>query len=425
MTKLPTNWKFIAFTALAYAAIFWPKFTTLPHGNIGKVDTTDAPMFAIGLAHAHPGAWLHGAWVGGNDFYRPLASLGIYAMYRAFGINGLSDFQCVLIISHAAACFVVFGLFMSLFRPIVATVAAIVFASGITDVIGLPSANYGINLWFDVLEPWVAIAILSSAWAMTHYLKSKNRIALCGSVALCVIACLIKETGFLTPLVILWILIVQKSKQWALAIPHCVTVAAIIVYRTIIFHGRGAHYGSNGSWLTRSVSYMFGTFGAQIVNHNLDSIVLAAFITAVALAAMRRKSAAVAAVTFIALLLADGYLLGLGAVINIARLTMPQDYPIALPLLNSMPLFVLACVAYFMRRSIESLQGLALAIILFLPLLTAPITAHALYQPAIGWALIFGGCLAAALASQPRRPLDDRETLLHVPEQIPQVAGVE
>ena len=34
-------------------------------------------------------------------------------------------------------------------------------------------------------------------------------------------------------------------------------------------------------------------------------------------------------------------------------------------------------------------------------------------------------CLALVIASQPRRPLDDRETLLHVPEQIPQVAGVE
>jgi hypothetical protein len=321
-------------------------------------------------------------------------------MYCAFGVHGLAGFFTVQLVSHLIASLVVLAFLTTLFSRRIGLAATSVFVLGVPQTLALPSATDALWSWIDCVEPWITCAMLGSLWLFLRYLCTNRRSYFAASIAVLVIALGIKELAYVAPLIVVWCLAIRgRLRDWKLAVPYAAVCAAALVYRTIVFHGRGAHYGSNGTWVQRLAEWFGGLPAAQAVNHNLDAFVLVAFPFAVwaVVHAVRVRTGASVLMAAAALIVAtflnygDARLAGVGAAINAFRFfvtgrgeLMPE------PVASSMPIIGILWLWYCILRLRNPLAiaGIVFAAIAYLPLLTAPILAHALYLCSVGWALV-------------------------------------
>jgi hypothetical protein len=201
-----------------------------------------------------------------------------------------------------------------------------------------------------------------------------------------VLALTIKEMAYTLPLMMVALLWYEKSlsKYWRLAATSFLLAACAMAYRTYVLHGFGFRFGSNGSWLPRTIDTLLGIPGSQIAIGQFLPLTTVLIVAAVCYACCRRwKIAAAFAVA------------GLLAYSVTAFVERGAEDPIYLQwligstwycalLAGILGLFIVRTALRHDRGSIFAVSWL---LVTYLPLITAPITLHALYLPALGCAL--------------------------------------
>jgi hypothetical protein len=391
----------------------WHSLSQL-RGRSIVMDPIDTAAIADGLWKAHTlkdcWSWFHGAWVAKNQFYRPLSSMVWWVMYKAWGINALAQFQLVSELCHLAFLLVLWGFLRTLYGNALAVAATCVFASFLTMKLGLPSGTMATVKWLDVVEMWVGSAILVSGWLFVIYLRTNSRRCLGASLLAFVIGIGFKEMAYVVPLFLVFLMWHEGSfAKWKAIAAYFAIGAVCFAYRTYLFHGRGAHYGSNGSWKVRAATDLGGGMAAIQLNHMaFDSFAILFLLLAIANVAVfvtaRSRHAfgwlSLWGVAFFATLCWIARLDHVSVDVVPAMWALQQND--GLPsrfVCDSFPVVILSLFwfRFATRPDRVQLEGWVWAIIMYLPLTTAPITDHALYQCAVGWAVFFAAPVLAYL----------------------------
>jgi hypothetical protein len=294
------------------------------------------------------------------------------------------------------------GFFRRFIGEKLAVASTCCFAAALATFLGLPSCHYAFSDWIDALEPWIAICVLGAGWLFDLYLASKRISWLLLSLVVFVIGIGIKEMAYITPIFLIWILFARRrfKDKWMSTLPFFVTAVLFFAFRTALFHGRGAYYGSNGSWIYRLLISMFGGKAVPLFgNYNIDSLIIIGALSAIFawahLFSDRSKAAFYKAIllTTVAacLLLLSSDLNEIPPFVTVARfLTVDLRHAIANQYIPALIVFILLVV---WREMITGWNrkyalGYSFAALMYLPLLTAPITEHALYLSAMGWSIV-------------------------------------
>jgi hypothetical protein len=325
------------------------------------------------------------------------------------------QFKAVALASHAFALLIMFGFFRRLIGGPLAALSVCVFAVGVTGWLGLPNGQDANDTWIDMVDLWISPALLGTVWLFDKHLEAGRKRYLIVSIGMLVLALGIKEMAYDIPFLLIWLLAVRGKlkSDWRLLIPFFAICAAMFVFRTAIFHGRGAHYGSNGSWFPRMVMAMFGGEGVTVLmNRNLDGVAVLAGLGMViawaqALVSRTKRTVAIAlAATAAALFLywADGALMDIDPYVNGARFLMVgagESYPSALRTVLPTLGIVLVWASLLRDRLREQWIGYSFAWVMYIPVLSAPILGHALYHAGMGWSVVVASSLASLFLMNP------------------------
>jgi hypothetical protein len=354
----------------------------------GGID--DPSQIAVGLANAKTFSdtlhWWYGPWVQGHicKFYRPLTSLVWWLEYKAFGPMGLRGFQTVHALTHIAVIFVLFGFLAYLTRDeLTAAVASVFFAAGFTGNFALPSPAFAVRSWHDGPEMFVALAYIASCWAFVAYLRTDGRKWLALSLFSFLCAICFKEMAYSLPVMLLSLLWREKRlNEWRRVLPFFAMAAVMFAFRYWALQGMGFRMGSNGAWLTRWLSDVAGLRPYITGNIAILSIL---FIAIGAYAAYRRRWVAATGALLLACASIIGTSLATKMPLSDASVLLLDDTQL---FTNATSLLFLTTVAWFLyTRDRAAVWAWLWVAITYLPLMRANATSHALYIPAMGWAL--------------------------------------
>jgi hypothetical protein len=331
--------------------------------------------------------WWTGTWSAGADFafFRPLTSTFWWLQYKLWGPNGLIGFLFVNAILHAAFVVILWLFLTELLGLAPATLAACFFVTGLGRLFAVAIPQYALMIWIDTPEMTCGISVVLALWCYLHYLRRGSARDLAATCVLFVIGICWKESAYTIPFFALLLLWYEKQwPRWKSLLPLGFIALTGIIYRTWALQGRGYHLGSNNSWKER---YVTETMGGQVARMavNSDSLALS-LVCAVAagLLLWQRKRR-----------LALGFgLAALTFLIRFVRFTSDLDFPLLTIFLSPFWIkaaFAAACVfiayRFLINRERGQLLGFGWIQCAYLPLLTAPLTAHALYFVAVGWAI--------------------------------------
>lgn len=331
--------------------------------------------------------WWTGSWAAGSalTFYRPLTSYFWWFQYKLWGENGLRGFLAVNALLHAAFVVLLWLFLTNLLGLLPATIASCIFTLGLAGqpfYMAIP--QYALDLWIDTPEMTCGTTVLLTMWCYLRYLREGSNRLLMGACALYVTGILWKEAAYTIPFFALLLLWHEKKwRYWKSLLPLGAITVVGFAYRTWALQGRGYHLGSNNSWKERyTTETMGGAVPAMAVNADSLALGFVCLVFAVALWKSRRRAAAcfaLAAVFF---------------AVRFLRFNSEIDTPLLTILLPSFwwkaalcGLYLLLVYRFFVNRTRGQLLGWGWVQAAYVPLLTAPITAHALYFVAAGWSI--------------------------------------
>jgi hypothetical protein len=240
-------------------------------------------------------------------------------------------------------------------------------------------------------------------------MKADARPALAIGAFACTI--FVKEMAYMLPFMaalLTWHVRKPLARCW----PLFAAAAAAVCARTVIFHGTGEHFGSNGSWLYRAaVNFGGGALMPPSLSGDFTPIALALVVATVgACLSGRVKLGAAFAVGALLLCALTDYLAGAPWGDSFLRLPYSATQGIT-ALLMGAPL-----VYWIIVRDKTQSLGYAWFGISYIPLLFTVTTEHTLYLPSLGWAL----WLAVPLV----RSVDHTLSQIEQPEPLPQPVPV-
>lgn len=331
--------------------------------------------------------WWSGSWAAGSalTFYRPLTSYFWWFQYRLWGENGLLGFLAVNAVLHAAFVLVLWRLLTRLLGLVPATFSTCTFTLGAAvPLFFMAVPQHALHLWIDTPEMTCGITLLLALWCYTRYLREEPGRWLLAACALYVIGILWKEAAYTFPffaLLLLWY--ENKWSHWKSLIPIAAITVACFAYRTWALQGRGYHLGSNNSWKERYImETMGGSVAAMAVN--ADSLALG-----------------VACAVFAAVLWQKGWRVSAGFALAAVFFVMRYlhfnagvDTPLLVAVLPAFwwkvalcGLFLLLVYRFVLNRTRGQWLGWGWVQAAYVPMLTTPITSHALYFLAVGWGI--------------------------------------
>ncbi|MDR3708140.1 MAG: hypothetical protein P4L33_07550 [Capsulimonadaceae bacterium] len=366
------------------------------------LDWADTPTLTKHMAADPWSQWFTGQWVGGTNFYRPFTSLAWGILFKRYGMHGLMQFDFVQAVSHVAGTVIAWLLVRELFGRWIGLATLAFFCFSAVERLGLPNVHYGLTSWIDTPEQWLLIGTFGSALAFVLAGRTGSKAAYYASLLLLIFGIGVKESAYVTPVMLLWVLWVQKklSRDWRKTVPHFVITFLLIAYRLAIFHGHGMTYGSNRMWPVRFVTNAFGGQPlVEVIQGGLASLIVLAFcvfvggvVHAISGKSLKTAGAALfAGLLFAAMLQCEARQLGIDAWLDAARYFTADKGEWAPPLIASaVPTFVIFAiwVDIFLRRSIVKWQAVCLVIILYSPMLVTASWMHALYCCGVAWALV-------------------------------------
>lgn len=382
--------------AFAWQLRPWAAYTFQPGtGDLVGGDIIDQIRIVAGLEkQAVLGDYLArftGPWVMGNGFFRPFPSLVWGAEYALLGRNGLIAFQVVHLLSHLA--FVVFlGAFLSylLRNRMTGWLSAVLFAVSAASVFGLPVPMHTTIQWKASVDIWCGIASLLALYLCTRGIRQDNQHTIAWALAAYWFAVWCKEMAFPLPFLMMAILWYERRlHQWRTLIPFFLLGACLFAYRTIALQGYGARYGSNGSWNVRLAKNALGGWAIAFT----QGATMPLFLASLALAAFSAARRLIVPTTVFAGLcvaaLAWGARYGGAGDAFLALASFPASggIPEVWRLAAQCLVYLSAMWALFALRERQAALALLWFVVAYLPLLSAPITLHGMYWPAVGWAL--------------------------------------
>lgn len=367
------------------------------HGaDILKGDPIDTPYIIAGLERSPSFqdtlSWWHGTWIQGEEipFYRPLTSLAWWGQYQIFGRYGLFGFMAVLALSHLLVVFLMFLLLRELLGLRIATLSAGLFAlhATLTPFL-LPSGLWALIHWKDNPEPWCSAAYIVSLWCFLRLVRGAPSRFLVFSLLAFFVAICFKEMAYTLPFMLLGLLWYEKKlvTHGRFTAPFFALAALMFAFRFWALGGMGFRFGTNGSWLSRWLMNLFG--GAPMAE--MTRGYFWPFVIASLFAALLWFLSGRSRVGVLGLSGAAGFALLL-IYRNSQDMSDPFYYQIlgsAMPWINAVYTLAALFLAWRFVRNRERGQifGWLWALITYIPLMTAPITQHALYLVAIGWSI--------------------------------------
>ncbi|RYG63534.1 hypothetical protein EON80_21035 [bacterium] len=413
--------RLIGFSLALLLLAFWvgipPLKTAVFNGPLHMDDVIDQQAIFKGLVRTHSfsqaWAWWTGPWVGYwgdgqvNSFYRPLTSLVWYTQYRLWGPNGTWPFMVMHFVWHLVVCLLAVAFFRHIVGYRIALAAIVIWASGFLFQLTLPAPQAALYWWKDDPDLWISISVLLTLWSLLSYWRTSKSRFLISAVLFQIVGIAFKEMAYVTPVMaglVLWSewrkhRFAFQPRHWAPIVGLVSIVILAYIFRTWALQGPGFRFGSNGSWLERWVLYNIGGRSASLaLAGELGSTSMA--LTALGLAALawkKWKAGAVVLACGLALMLwfdgSRGQLFATPIQFLSSSPSVPfWKMPIVQDSLQAFLIFVL-WTDFFNRRDPRQVFGYGWMLFAYLPLLTAPITEHALYLPSMGWALF----LAVAL----------------------------
>lgn len=379
----------------------------LPHyQNQSLVNPTDVDTILLSEGMAATKGWpdtakhWRGSWTMGDKykFYRPLTSMFFYAEWRAWGGNGLAQFQTVLLVLHLAVIALLLLFLSDMLGPRIAAMAVGIFALNLPGLLGLPIAGFATEVWKDQPEMLVTLPYIASLWCLLRYCRTDRAGWLIGAFVAFLVSILTKEMAYSLPFMavpLLWHEGKLKS-HWRVPLALLGMAFVLFAFRHWALQGMGFKFGTNGSWMARLLTNAVGGSMAGILLRG-DTLPLAVVCAGIVvwLASRRRwmlagaTGAAVVLLYFVATMTAAGFEDSI-----LLRLMMGELW------IKAAMTALLVWVAYraVTARNKSQLFGWLWMLIAYLPLATAPITQHALYLPAIGWGIFFAYSAKDALS---------------------------
>jgi uncharacterized membrane protein len=250
---------------------------------------------------------------------------------------------------------------------------------------------------------WISISVILSLWSLLSYWRTSKTRFLFGVFLFHIVGIAFKEMAYITPLpasLLLWnewkkAPFPLERRHWLPIITLLVVVVLAYGFRTWALQGPGFRFGSNGSWLTRWFSYVWGGrpvylfFAGQVASASVVFTILGF----AGLGLKKWKISCASLLVGLSLMLwsdwntqeAFGVLtqfLAFWSTIPVLKLPIVRDSLLSL-------IVIVMWVDFLIRRDRRQIFGFSWVLLSYIPLMTAPITEHALYLPSMGWGIFF------------------------------------
>jgi hypothetical protein len=402
---------------------YWPIATTLlaisflwsfssPVGHdLTFGDIVDGEILVSGLERTQSWhqvlGWFYGTWIAGPDypFYRPLTSLLWFLQWKAFGMSRYSDtamisFVAVHWLSHFAVCMVAVGFLRCLMGGKIAILTMLLWSTSALAVMGMSLPIYALYHWKDSPDMWVSISIICSLWSLLSYMRTGERRFVIWVFIAQFVAIGFKEMSYVLPfmaMALVWFehkqLEQEKRKVWGVVLGMFGVVIFAYIIRFWMLSGPGFRFGTNGSWLNR---FLLNVGGGPFVNSAFlcDFAPIGLALVTVALILLFAQKKLSKPVIGLALSGILGLLVGgmetfyrfIVPIFSVGFLSGTALHSSAL----SGAFLILTAAWAWKRKDRRILFAWLWVFTAYLPLLTAPVTSHALYLSSIGWALWVG-----------------------------------
>jgi hypothetical protein len=267
--------------------------------------------------------------------------------------------------------------------------------------LGLPVSWFALFHWKDSPDLWMSAAYIGSLWTFLLFLRHGRRRLLAFSFLLWVFALTFKEMAYTLPFALVLLLWHEHRLRthWRFLIAFWIFAPCAFAYRTWALEGFGFRFGSNGSWKERAFVNLVGGYPGTLLTYGDMLAWAVAFGGWAAVMAWQKRRV-------------PGLLLGGAAIFCwlFTELRFSESFGDALSRLlvwdahfrtgvaqATLMLLLWGDLARRFKTPGGRIQRFAWgwAVVTYLPLMTAPITRHALYLVSWGWSL----WLAIALLS--------------------------
>ena len=386
-------------------------------------DTIDADAAVRGLKRAPRFAetlrWWSGSWgaVKGDGeeikFYRPATVTLWWLQLRLLGDASARGFLAIHVFWHLAVALLALLFLRRLAGLRVALLAMVIWTLHLCYIVFyLPAPIYALRYWKDDPDIMVTLCILASQLAFLSWTRDARRWHLVAALAWFALGICFKEQAYVTPFLLALLLWHERklAAHWRALLPFVALAIIAFGFRYWALQGLGFRFGTNGSWVSRWFSECVGGAATAALNR-YDGLPLALALMMFAAGAGWRwrheaKRRAFYAVWFGALIAgATGALLvtdalqglGWGATLSRVLVVFPWNgnFWVLTTLITAGLLWVFKL--FVERRPRVQIYAYVWLLIAYAPLMTAPITQHALYLMSLGWALFFAVPLAKGL----------------------------
>lgn len=355
--------------------------------------------------------WWYHPWYHDVPYFRPLSMVLFWCQHKLFGDNGVLGFEGMHWFWHGLFLVLLWGFLSQIAGRGRAALAVGLFAAALNSELSLPTGADAFNCWKDSVDVWAASFMVLCAWSYVRYLRSNDIRWWAGMVAAWFLNLAIKESGYITPFILVLVLWYENKirSHWKSLLPVFMLAPCAWLYRSWAVGGYGNKTGTGDAWLTRFALDALG-LPARVVSGDWISLAPVALGVGIGVFLWRREKhrgglwqpllySSVAAVVCV---LVTSWRTGIPLTDTLARLAIEsawRDVPLCALLTGFWALL------FAERRRIQ-IFGLLWIWINFTPLIIQPPTSSHVYYPiAPGWSLL----LACALWSLAQR-------LLRVPE---------
>ncbi|HEX9996448.1 MAG TPA: hypothetical protein VGB45_04835 [Abditibacterium sp.] len=354
--------------------------------------------------------WWKGPWVGyGGDgqeiaFYRPLSSLCWWLQYRAFGPNGAGSFMMMHWMYHLAVCLLAVAFFRRVVGYTSAWMGVAIWASGIAAMLSLPSPQPALSWWKDSPDLWIAGSAILTLWSLLSFWRTSKIVFLVSAIFFQIVGIAFKEMAYITPLLaglVLWF--EWKKSPFEIKRHHWVPIAALLlivvaayIFRTWALQGPGFRFGTNGSWFFRWVQYVLGGRPANLfVSGQVTPVAIALLgLGFWMMGAKKHRAGFVLGIAGASLIIWADWKSGQPLQTVSQFLAFSPAVPFwQMPIVRDSLLSLVIVglwVGFLKQLDPTQLFGFCWIVLSYVPLMTAPITEHALYLPSMGWGIFLG-----------------------------------
>ena len=316
----------------------------------------------------------------------------------------------VHLLLHVSVCVGFMALARSFVSERLALLAGALWAWCALDAVTLPTASAALIYWKDDPDMTCSGAILVALWCWTRFFRGGDRRFMWAAFSAQLVAIGIKEMAYVLPFLVLALCWYERAGKRAAAVAatFCLTAAAY-AFRWWALQGPGFRFGTNGSWDYRFVLHCLGGRGMALAYQGQSGVLGVACLSIGAVLLARRRwrgGAVLATVGAAGIAWTDLHAPMPWATFNQMIMPFVATFPQAAlgfyfdALATGM--IVVMFVRLATRRDRRQLLAFAWMLAAYLPLLTAPLTDHALYLTSAFWALFFALGLTDLLRFLPK-----------------------